>query len=284
VPGRASRNDIAGPCGNVAVPAGPGNATPTGARVNRAYDGIAMTATNAPPPQATPTPTTPEMPARPAPIYRVRAILLVVMVVGLVVLAWSDPVRRCPERGIARSRAIVPGAALLCPSAVAALAFFRALRHRQPSILGPITPPRALGGWMLGGGLYWLAYRFAPIMMARRASPRAITAASPPRRVRLRPPLRSAAIQIPGARPGASVERHSWCWRSLTRASDHAAGFICSRRSACCHVGAVAACAAISTGVPIDWARRGRFGCWRTPLSALQVLDVTRTEATNGVR
>src|SRR5262245_53583214 len=43
-----------------------------------------LTATNAPTPPATPA----------APVYRVRAILLVAMVVALGVLAWSDPVHQ----------------------------------------------------------------------------------------------------------------------------------------------------------------------------------------------
>jgi uncharacterized membrane protein YdjX (TVP38/TMEM64 family) len=135
-----------------------------------------MTATNAPPPQATPTPTTPIPPAKPAPIFRVRAVLLVVMVVGLVILAWSDPVHQAVLQVFEASKALIAnhpflGAALfvVLSGMAAMLAFFSSAVLVPPAVYawGPITCAALLwAGWTLGGvASYWLAHRFGrPVM------------------------------------------------------------------------------------------------------------------------
>ena len=135
-----------------------------------------MTATNAPPPQATPTPTTPGTPARPAPVYRIRAILLVAMVVALALLAWSDPVHEAVLEVFEASKALITshpflGAGLFVVlSALAAmLAFFSSAVLVPPAVYawGPVTCAALLwASWTLGGvASYWLAYRFGrPVM------------------------------------------------------------------------------------------------------------------------
>lgn len=111
-----------------------------------------------------------------APAYRVRAVLLVVMVAALIALALSDPVHRAVLQVFEAANAIieqhpVAGAALfMVLSALAAMLAFFSSAVLVPAAVyawGPVVCAILLwSGWMLGGLLsYALAYRFGePVM------------------------------------------------------------------------------------------------------------------------
>lgn len=111
-----------------------------------------------------------------APTFRIRAILLLGLVAGLLVLALSDPVHRAVLEVFEAAKVIIEdhpvlGAALfLVLSALAAmLAFFSSAVLVPPAVYawGPVTCAALLwAGWMLGGlASYGLAYRFGePVM------------------------------------------------------------------------------------------------------------------------
>ncbi len=110
------------------------------------------------------------------PTFRIRAILLLGLVAGLLVLALSDPVHRAVLEVFEAAKVIIEdhpvlGAALfLVLSALAAmLAFFSSAVLVPPAVYawGPVTCAALLwAGWMLGGlASYGLAYRFGePVM------------------------------------------------------------------------------------------------------------------------
>ena len=116
------------------------------------------------------------MTAEHAPTYRVRAILLVVMVAALITLALSDPVHRAVLQVFEAAKSIIEqhpfaGAALfvVLSSLAAMLAFFSSAVLVPPAVYawGPVACAALLwAGWMLGGlASYGLAYRFgAPVM------------------------------------------------------------------------------------------------------------------------
>lgn len=106
-----------------------------------------------------------------APTYRLRAILLVAMMAGLFILAWSDPVHRAVLQVFEAAKAVMAGHPFLGPtlflllSAVAAmLAFVSSAVLVPPAVYawGPVACAALLwAGWMLGGlASYGLAYRF----------------------------------------------------------------------------------------------------------------------------
>ena len=106
-----------------------------------------------------------------APTYRLRAILLVAMMAGLLILAWSDPVHRAVLQVFEATKEIMEGHPFLGPalflllSALAAmLAFFSSAVLVPPAVYawGPVACAGLLwAGWMLGGlASYGLAYRF----------------------------------------------------------------------------------------------------------------------------
>ena len=129
----------------------------SGVRAVRAYDGSAPI----------PRPLTAEL----TPAFRIRAILLVGMVVVLLVLAWSDPVHRAVLQLFDAAKAVIEGHPLLGAvlfvvlSALAAmLAFFSSAVLVPPAVYawGPVVCTALLwAGWMLGGiASYGLAYYF----------------------------------------------------------------------------------------------------------------------------
>ncbi|HEX6317012.1 MAG TPA: VTT domain-containing protein [Gemmatimonadaceae bacterium] len=117
---------------------------------------------------------TSERPA--APSFRLRAIVLLGLVVGLGVLAWSDPVHTAVLQVFEEAKVIIEdhplmGAALFTVlSALAAmLAFFSSAVLVPPAVYawGPVVCAALLWtGWMLGGlASYGLAYHFGePVM------------------------------------------------------------------------------------------------------------------------
>ena len=116
------------------------------------------------------------MTAEHAPTYRVRAIVLVVMVAALITLALSDPVHRAVLQVFEAAKGIIEqhplaGAALfvVLSSLAAMLAFFSSAVLVPPAVYawGPVVCAALLWlGWMIGGLVsYGLAYRFgAPVM------------------------------------------------------------------------------------------------------------------------
>ena len=103
--------------------------------------------------------------------HRIRAIVLVVMVAGLLALAWSPPVHRAVLQLFEAAKSVIenypiPGAALFVVlSALAAmLAFFSSAVLVPPAVYawGPVVCAALLwAGWMLGGlASYGLAYRY----------------------------------------------------------------------------------------------------------------------------
>ena len=111
------------------------------------------------------------MTAEHAPTHRVRAIVLVVMMAGLIVLAWSPPVHRAVLQLFEAAKAIIESYPLLGAvlfvvlSALAAmLAFFSSAVLVPPAVYawGPVVCAALLwAGWMLGGlASYGLAYHF----------------------------------------------------------------------------------------------------------------------------
>jgi uncharacterized membrane protein YdjX (TVP38/TMEM64 family) len=118
----------------------------------------------------------PEMTTEHAPSHRVRAIVLVVMVVGLIALALSGPVHNAVLQVFEAAKSIIEehpfaGAGLFVVlSALAAmLAFFSSAVLVPPAVYawGPAVCAALLwAGWMLGGlASYALAYRFGePVM------------------------------------------------------------------------------------------------------------------------
>ena len=106
-----------------------------------------------------------------SPTHRIRAIVLVVMVAGLLVLAWSPPVHRAVLQLFEAAKAIIEGhpvlgaALFVVLSAIAAmLAFFSSAVLVPPAVYawGPVVCAALLWtGWMLGGlASYGLAYHF----------------------------------------------------------------------------------------------------------------------------
>jgi uncharacterized membrane protein YdjX (TVP38/TMEM64 family) len=106
-----------------------------------------------------------------APTHRIRAIVLVVMVAGLLVLAWSPPVHRAVLQLFEAAKAVIEGHPVLGAllfvvlSAIAAmLAFFSSAVLVPPAVYawGPVVCAALLwAGWMLGGiASYGLAYHF----------------------------------------------------------------------------------------------------------------------------
>ena len=106
-----------------------------------------------------------------APTHRIRAIILVVMVAGLLILALSPPVHRAVLQLFEAANAIIEGhpvlgaALFVALSAFAAmLAFFSSAVLVPPAVYawGPVVCAMLLwAGWMLGGlASYGLAYHF----------------------------------------------------------------------------------------------------------------------------
>jgi uncharacterized membrane protein YdjX (TVP38/TMEM64 family) len=111
-----------------------------------------------------------------APAFRIRAIVLVAMVAGLLVLALSDPVHRAvlevfgAAKGIIEQHPIVGALLFMVLSALAAMLAFFSSAVLVPAAVyawGPVVCSALLwAGWMLGGiASYALAYRFGePVM------------------------------------------------------------------------------------------------------------------------
>lgn len=123
--------------------------------------------------------------AEPAPTHRIRAIVLVVMMGGLLVLAWSPPVHRAVLQLFEAAKAIIEshpllGAALFVVlSALAAmLAFFSSAVLVPPAVYawGPVACAALLwAGWMLGGlASYGLAHQFGQPVLRWLAPGKAI--------------------------------------------------------------------------------------------------------------
>ncbi|HEY5545402.1 MAG TPA: VTT domain-containing protein [Gemmatimonadaceae bacterium] len=116
------------------------------------------------------------MTAERAPTYRIRAIMLVAMMVALLVLALSDPVHRAVLQVFEEAKGIMADHPLLGPalfmvlSALSAMfAFFSSVVLVPPAVYawGPVACAALLwAGWMLGGlASYGLAWRFGrPVM------------------------------------------------------------------------------------------------------------------------
>lgn len=121
-------------------------------------------------------PNSPELTAERAPAFRIRAVILVALVAGLLVLAWSDPVHRAVLQVFEAAKLIIQehpflGAVLFVMlSALAAMLAFFSSAVLVPAAVyawGPVVCAALLwAGWMLGGlTSYALAYRFgAPVM------------------------------------------------------------------------------------------------------------------------
>lgn len=120
------------------------------------------------------------------PAFRIRAILLVAMVAGLLVLAWSPPVHRAVLQVFEAAKAIIEGHPVLGPvlfvvlSAVAAmLAFFSSAVLVPPAVYawGPVVCAALLWvGWMLGGlASYGLAFHFGRPVLRWLAPGKSIT-------------------------------------------------------------------------------------------------------------
>lgn len=106
-----------------------------------------------------------------APLHRARAIFLVVLVAGLVALAWSEPVHRAVilvfevARGIMQEHPVAGPLLFVILSALSAMLAFFSSAVLVPAAVyawGPVASVALLwAGWMLGGVLsYALAYRF----------------------------------------------------------------------------------------------------------------------------
>lgn len=111
------------------------------------------------------------MTAENPPTHRIRAILLVVMVAGFLILAWSAPVHDAVLQVFEAAKAIITSHPLLgavlfvALSALSAmLAFFSSAVLVPPAVYawGPVACTALLWtGWMLGGlASYGPAYRF----------------------------------------------------------------------------------------------------------------------------
>ena len=110
------------------------------------------------------------------PTFRIRAILLLALVAGLLVLAWSDPVHVAVLQVFDAAKVIIErhplmGAVLFVVlSALAAMLAFFSSAILVPAAVyawGPVTCAVLLwAGWMFGGlASYGLAYRFGePVM------------------------------------------------------------------------------------------------------------------------
>jgi uncharacterized membrane protein YdjX (TVP38/TMEM64 family) len=118
--------------------------------------------------------------------HRIRAIVLVVMVAGLLVLAWSPAVHRAVLQLFEAAKAIIEshplmGAVLFVVlSALAAmLAFFSSAVLVPPAVYawGPVACAALLwAGWMLGGlASYGLAYHFGRPVLRWLAPGKAIS-------------------------------------------------------------------------------------------------------------
>jgi len=111
-----------------------------------------------------------------APAFRIRAAVLVALMAGLIVLAWSDPVHRAVLQVFEAAKAIIEqhpilGAGLfMVLSALAAMLAFFSSAVLVPAAVyawGPVACSGLLwAGWMLGGlASYGLAYWFGePVM------------------------------------------------------------------------------------------------------------------------
>ncbi|HEX6942341.1 MAG TPA: VTT domain-containing protein [Gemmatimonadaceae bacterium] len=106
-----------------------------------------------------------------APTFRIRAVILVALVAGLLVLAWSDPVHTAVLQVFEAAKVIIQDHPVMGPilfvvlSALAAmLAFFSSAVLVPPAVYawGPVVCAALLwAGWMLGGlASYGIAYRF----------------------------------------------------------------------------------------------------------------------------
>lgn len=115
-------------------------------------------------------PSTP-MTSEHAPTFRLRAILIVAMVVGLLLLSLSDPVHEAVLQVFEAAKVLMSGHPVLGPavfilaSALAAMLAFFSSAVLVPAAVyawGPVACAALLWvGWMLGGlASYWLAYRF----------------------------------------------------------------------------------------------------------------------------
>lgn len=121
-------------------------------------------------------PESPELTADRAPAFRIRAVILVALVGGLLVLALSDPVHRAVLEVFEAAKTIIQdhpflGAVLFVVlSALAAMLAFFSSAVLVPAAVyawGPVACSALLwAGWMLGGlASYALAYRFGePVM------------------------------------------------------------------------------------------------------------------------
>jgi uncharacterized membrane protein YdjX (TVP38/TMEM64 family) len=114
--------------------------------------------------------------AQNAPILRIRAILLVVMVAGLLVLSLSDPVHQAVLQVFEAAKVIMTDHPILGPavfivlSALAAMLAFFSSAVLVPAAVyawGPVVCTVLLwAGWMLGGLLsYGLAWRYGRRVM-----------------------------------------------------------------------------------------------------------------------
>jgi uncharacterized membrane protein YdjX (TVP38/TMEM64 family) len=111
-----------------------------------------------------------------APSFRLRALVLLVLVAGLLVLAWSDPVHSAvlqvfeEAKQIIEEHPLVGALVFTVLSALAAMLAFFSSAVLVPAAVyawGPVVCAALLWtGWMLGGVLsYGLAYHFGePVM------------------------------------------------------------------------------------------------------------------------
>ena len=120
------------------------------------------------------------------PAHRVRAILLVVMMAGMVALALSDPVHVAVLQVFEAAKTLMAGHPVLGPllfvvlSALAAMLAFFSSAVLVPAAVyawGPLVCTVLLwAGWMLGGLVsYGLAYRFGRPVLKWLAPGKAIT-------------------------------------------------------------------------------------------------------------
>lgn len=148
------------------------------------------------------------------PVHRLRAIFLVVLVAGLVVLAWSDPVHQAVIRVFEATKAIMqehdvagPLLFVVLSALSAMLAFFSSAVLVPPAVYawGPLASVALLWtGWMLGGLLsYAVAYHFGRRALRWAAPGKSF--ASYERQVRLRTSFGSIVLfqlALPSEIPG----------------------------------------------------------------------------------
>jgi uncharacterized membrane protein YdjX (TVP38/TMEM64 family) len=121
-----------------------------------------------------------------APAFRIRAVVLVALVAGLIVLAWSDPVHRAVLQVFEEAKVIIQDHPVMGPvlfvllSALAAmLAFLSSAVLVPPAVYawGSVACAALLWvGWMLGGlASYGLAYHFGRPVLRWLAPGKSIT-------------------------------------------------------------------------------------------------------------